>query len=135
MFKEKMLCLLMKSGEQIEKEAKRRGISLYCESDNPANPVKSNKSRERLIMEIVYKDAYDDGRNNPVDTTCPENCPGRAVPEYTAYRIINGENDYMFRIELTEEQNRLLDWLAQKELLGDCLIEEWNKNYEDCGKI
>lgn len=131
MFKEKMLCLLMKNGEQIEKEAKRRGISLYCESDNS---VKSNKSRERLIMEIVYKDAYDDGRNNPVDTTCPENCPGRAVPEYTAYRIVS-EHNYMFRIELTAEQKHLLDWLAQKDLLSDCSIEEWNKNYEDCGKI
>lgn len=132
MFNEKMLCLLTKTGEQIEKEAKRRGIPLYYESDNS---TKKNKSRERLIMEIVYKDAYDDGRNNPVDTTCPENCPGKAVPKYTAYRVIVGENNYMFRIELTEEQNRLLDWLAQKDLLSDCFIEEWNKNYEDCGKI
>ena len=134
MFNEKMLCLLGKNNEQVEKEAKRRGIPLHYESNNPANPTKTNKSRERLIMEIVYKDAYDDGRNNPVDTTCPENCPGKAIPEYISYRIID-EHNYMFRIELTEEQRRLLDWLAQKELLSDCFIEEWNRNYEDCGKI
>lgn len=131
MFKEKMLCLLTKNIEQIEKEAKRRGILLHYKSNNSAQEI---KSRERLIMEIVYKDAYDDGRNNPVDTTCPENCPGKAVPEYTVYRIID-EHNYMFRIELTEEQKRLLNWLVRKDLLSDCSIEEWNKNYEDCGKI
>ena len=131
MFKEKMLCLLTKNIEQIEKEAKRRGILLHYKSNNSAQ---ANKSRERLIMEIVYKDAYDDGRNNPVDTTCPENCPGRAVPEHTAYRILD-EHHYMYRIELTEEQKRLFDWLAQKDLLSDCYIEEWDSNYDDCGKI
>lgn len=134
MFKEKMLCLLTKNIEQIEKEAKRRGILLHYNSNNPANPVQTNKSRERLIMEIVYKDAYDDGRNNPVNITRSKNYPDKAVPEYTAYRIID-EHHYTFRIELTKEQRRLLDWLAKNDLLSDCFVEEWNKNYLDCGKI
>ena len=127
-FNEKVLCLFSKNTQQIQKEAQRRGISTYTN-------VNGNKSRERMIAEIIYKDAYDCGRGNPVDTTCPENCCGRAEPETAEYEIYDCIREDRYKAELTEDQIRLLDWLSERNLLGEVEYCVWDNPYRDIGRI
>lgn len=127
-FNEKVLCLFSKNTQQIQKEAQRRGISTYTN-------VNGNKSRERMIAEIIYKDAYDCGRGNPVDTTCPANCRGKAEPETAEYEIYDCIREDRYKVELTEDQIRLLDWLSEKNLLGEVEYCEWDNPYRDIGRI
>ena len=127
-FNEKVLCLFSKNTQQIEKEAQRRGISTYTN-------VNGCKSREHMIAEIIYKDAYDCGRGNPVDTTCPANCRGKAEPETTEYEIYDCIREDRYKVELTEDQIRLLDWLSEKNLLGEVEYCLWDEPYRNIGRI
>lgn len=127
-FNEKVLCLFSKNTQQIQKEAQRRGISTYTN-------VNGNKSRERMIAEIIYKDAYDCGRGNPVDTTCPVNCRGKAEPETIEYEIYDCIREDRYKTELTEDQIRLLDWLSEKNLLGEVEYCIWDEPYRNIGRI
>ena len=127
-FNEKVLCLFKKNTQQIEKEAQRRGISTY-------NPVNGCKSREHMIAEIIYKDAYDCGRGNPVDTTCPANCRGKVEPETTEYEIYDCIREDRYKAELTEDQIRMLDWLSEKNLLGEVEYCLWDEPYRNVGRI
>ena len=127
-FNEKVLCLFKKNTQQIEKEAQRRGISTYTS-------VNGCKSREHMIAEIIYKDAYDCGRGNPVDTTCPANCHGMAKPETSEYEIYDCIKEDRYKVELTEDQIRLLDWLSGRDLLGEVEYCEWDEPYRNIGRI
>ena len=127
-FNEKVLCLFSKNIQQIQKEAQRRGISTYTN-------VNGNKSRERMIAEIIYKDAYDRGRGNPVDTTCPENCRGMAKPETSEYELLDLCENTRYRLELTEDQVRLMHWLDNKGMLGENEFTEWGEMFVNVGEI
>lgn len=127
-FNEKVLCLFSKNTQQIQKEAQRRGISTYTN-------VNGNKSREHMIAEIIYKDAYDCGRGNPVNTTCPANCRGKAKPETVEYEIYDCIREDRYKVELTEDQIRLLDWLSEKNLLGEVEYCLWDEPYRNIGRI
>ena len=124
-FNEKVLCLFDKTNEQIRKEAKRRGISTYdCKN--------GCKSREHLITEIIYKDAYDCGREVAKSSHA---CSNHTAPTTTDFLIEDNYRDKTYKISITEEQKRLLDWLNEKGLFGDMFYSRWEQNYEDCGKI
>jgi hypothetical protein len=127
-FNEKVLCLFSKNTQQIQKEAQRRGISTYTN-------VNGNKSRERMIAEIIYKDAYDCGRGNPINTDCPVNCRGMAEPETAEYEIYDCIREDRYKAELTEDQIRLLDWLSEKNLLGEVEYCVWDEPYRNIGRI
>lgn len=127
-FNEKVLCLFSKNTQQIQKEAQRRGISTYTN-------VNGNKSRERMIAEIIYKDAYDCGRGSTVNTECPVNCRGRVEPETVEYEIYDCIREDRYKVELTEDQIRLLDWLFEKNLLGEVEYCVWDEPYRNIGRI
>ena len=107
-FNEKVLCLFSKNTQQIQKEAQRRGISTYTN-------VNGNKSRERMIAEIIYKDAYDCGRSE-AGRTCPEGCEG--LPSYQDYFFKDHEEDTTFKLSLTEKQASVFEWLLSEYILN-----------------
>lgn len=127
-FNEKVLCLFSKNTQQIQKEAQRRGISTYTN-------VSGNKSRERMIAEIIYKDAYDCGRGDPVDTTCPANCHGMAKPETAEYELLDLCENTRYRLELTDDQVRLMHWLDNKGMLCESEFTEWGEMFVNVGEI
>lgn len=127
-FNEKVLCLFSKNTQQIQKEAQRRGISTYTN-------VNGNKSRERMIAEIIYKDAYDCGRGSTVNTDCPANCRGMAKPETAEYELLNIFENTRYRIELTEDQVRLMHWLDNKGMLCEHEFTEWGEMFVNVGEI
>ena len=111
---EKVMNVFNKTNEQLDKELTRRGIPLstgFC----PRREVKVC-SRERAIAEIIYKDAYDCGRGNPIDTTCPEGCEGR--PTYKEYFFEDHEGDTAFKLSLTEKQASVFEWLLSEYILN-----------------
>lgn len=124
-FSEKVLCLFDKTKEQIFKEAARRGIPIYTSKNN-------YKSRNYLVAEIIYKDAYDCGRE-VAKSSCA--CSNHTAPTTTDYLIEDNYRDQTYKISITEEQKRLLDWLNEKGLFGDMFYSRWEQSYEDCGKI
>lgn len=129
---DKVMNVFNKNNEQLEKELARRGLpyTIYTPCYN-----KKVISRERAIAEIIYKDAYDCGRGNPVDTTCPANCRGMAEPETAEYEIYDCIREDRYKAELTEDQVRLLDWLSGKNLLGEVEYCKWDNPYHDIGRI
>lgn len=127
-FNEKVLCLFSKNTQQIEKEAQRRGISTYTK-------VNGCKSREHMIAEIIYKDAYDCGRGSTVNTDCPANCRGVAKPETAEYELLDLCENTRYRIELTEDQVRLMHWLDNKAMLCEHEFTEWGEMFVDVGEI
>ena len=127
-FNEKVLCLFSKNTQQIEKEAQRRGISTYTK-------VNGCKSREHMIAEIIYKDAYDCGRGNPINTDCPANCRGKAKPETAEYELLDLCENIRYRLELTEEQVRLMHWLDNKAMLCEHEFTEWGEMFVNVGEI
>ena len=127
-FNEKVLCLFSKNTQQIEKEAQRRGISTYTN-------VNGCKSREHMIAEIIYKDAYDCGRGNPINTDCPVNCRGMAKPETAEYELLDICENTRYRIELTEDQARLMHWLDNKGMLCEHEFTEWGDMFVNVGEI
>jgi hypothetical protein len=112
-FNEKALCLFSKNTQQIEKEAQRRGISTYTK-------VNGCKSREHMIAEIIYKDAFDCGRSE-ASQTCPNGCKGK--PEVENYFLhINEIDNPTFNVALTDEQVAFFEWLIEEEILDSGLV-------------
>lgn len=133
---EKVMNVFNKSNEQLDKELARRGIPLTVSCSRQWGLERATIiSRERAIAEIIYKDAYDCGRGNPIDTTCPVNCLGMAEPETTEYEIYDCIKEDRYKVELTEEQVRLLDWLSGRDLLGEVEYCEWDEPYRNIGRI
>ena len=131
---EKVMNVFNKNNEQLDKELARRGLPYQTHSFT-AKHGKSMISRERAIAEIIYKDAFDCGRGNPVDTTCPVNCRGKAEPETAEYEIYDCIREDRYKVELTEDQIRLLDWLSEKNFLGEVEYCVWDEPYRNIGRI
>ena len=88
-----------------------------------------------MIAEIIYKDAYDCGRGNPVDTTCPANCRGKVEPETAEYELHDLCENTRYRLELTEDQVRLMHWLDNKGMLCESEFTEWGEMFVNVGEI
>lgn len=132
-FNEKVLCLFNKDYKQLKKEAERRGM---C-----------HDGREKTIAKIIWKDAYDAGFNEGiiegknqsalgrVMPNCPVNCCGNAKPEVREYCLYDVDNAMKYRLELTEEQARTIEWLISQDFMPDVELSEWCDTFEDIGRI
>lgn len=120
---EKALCLFYKTYDQLKKEAERRGMH--------------HEGREKTIANIIWKDAYDAGRNEGIiegrnqsasalNNTKPE------VREYCLHCFDSGVN---YRFELTEEQVRVIEWMIDNEFLTNVELSDWCYTFEDVGRI
>ena len=127
-FNDKVLCLFNKDYKQLKKEAERRGM---C-----------HDGREKTIAKIIWKDAYDAGitegkniatRERGMVRSCFANCSGNVIPR--AYCLHEIENDRKYRLELTDEQVRMFEWLQEMEWLSEMELSEWDDSFEDVGRI
>ena len=128
-FNEKVLCLFHKDYKQLKKEMGRRGM-VY-------------ETREKAIAKSIWKDAYDAGiiegkdiaarERGMVVRNCSANCSGNVVPK--AYCLHEIENDRKYRLELTDEQVRMFEWLQEMEWLSEMELSEWDDSFEDIGRI
>lgn len=129
-FHEKVLCLFQKDYKQLKKEAERRGLN--------------HDGREKTIAKIIWKDAYDagftEGKNfasalsNAV-RNCPANCCGNAKPEVKEYCLYDINDALKYRLELTEEQARVIEWMIDRQFTTDVELSEWCDSFEDIGRI
>ena len=123
-FHEKVLCLFYKTYDQLKKEAERRGMR--------------HEGREKTIAKIIWKDAYDagviEGKNQSV-RPCPANCCGNVKPEVKEYCLYDIDNAMKYRLELTEEQARTIEWLINQDFMPDVELSEWDDTFEDIGRI
>ena len=123
-FNEKVLCLFNKDYKQLKKEAERRGM---C-----------HDGREKTIAKIIWKDAYDagviEGENQSV-RPCPANCCGNAKPEVHEYCFYDIDSAMKYRLELTDEQVRAIDWMIDHGFTADVELSEWCDSFEDIGRI
>ena len=123
-FNEKVMCLFQKDYKQLKKEAARRGMY--------------HDGREKTIARIIWKDAYDagviEGKNQSV-RSCPVNCCGNAKPEVKEYCLYDINNAMKYRLELTEEQARTIEWLISQDFMPDVELSEWDDTFEDIGRI
>ena len=134
-FNGKAMNLFKKTSGQLIKEAQRRGI-VY-------------KNDEQVIAEIIWKDAYDAGHNEGVIEgrnqsasalgnsipNCPANCCGNAKPEVHEYCFYDINEDFKYRLELTDEQVRVIEWMIDNKFLTDVELSEWCDTFEDVGRI
>ena len=129
-FNDKVLCLFNKDYKQLKKEMERRGM-VY-------------ESREKAIAKSIWKDAYDagftEGKNfasalgNAV-RNCPANCCGNAKPEITEYSFYDMRDGVQYRLELTEEQARVINWIIDHGYLPDIELSKWANSFKDVGRI
>ena len=127
-FNDKVLCLFNKDYKQLRKEMQRRGM-VY-------------ETREKAIAKSIWKDAYDAGvtegkdiaaRERGMVRNCSANCCGNVIPR--VYCLHDIENDRKYRLELTDEQVRMFEWLQEMEWLSEMELSEWNDSFEDVGRI
>lgn len=120
---EKALCLFYKTYDQLKKEAERRGMR--------------HEGREKTIANIIWKDAYDAGVNDGVIKGRKQSVSALVdakseVREYCFYDI---NEDFKYRLELTDEQVRVIEWMIDNEFLTDVELSEWCDTFEDIGRI
>ena len=129
-FNDKVLCLFNKDYKQLKKEAERRGM---C-----------HDGREKTIAKVIWKDAYDagftEGKNfaSALSNTvrnCPANCCGNAKPEVREYCLYDITEAIKYRLELTEEQVRMIEWMIDHSFATDIELSEWCDSFEDVGRI
>lgn len=120
--------LFNKSPEHIDKEMRRRGLSYY-----------SYECQAEKVAGIIWKDAYDAGVNdarhglaeNPISTPKPT-----TEPETRDYLFCNERTDTRYRVTLTKDQYRLMEWLCNRDLLeNEFFFEEWGNDVVEVGRI
>ena len=126
-FNDKVLCLFSKTYDQLKKEAERRGMR--------------HDGREKTIAKIIWKDAYDAGVNAGKEAaataapSCPANCCGNAKPEVEEYCLYDINEAIKYRLELTKEQVRAIEWMIDHNFTTDVELSEWCDSFEDIGRI
>ena len=117
----KYLCLFNKNEEQLKKELKRRGIFI----------PPYEYSTQRAIAEIIYKDAFDCGKDFTQNTSSPQ-----IESETTDYLLTSDWDNNRYQICLTDEQKAFWDWLEANDILPDtCCLETWDKDVIKVGRI
>ena len=115
----KYMCLFDKNEEQLRKELKRRGIHIPS----------WEYSTQRAIAEIIYKDAFDCGKNPSPNNHCP--LPPKPEVEIRDYLLMNDILGSTYQVSLTAEQKKFWDWLAEKGFFrATSHIEHWYKPIE-----
>lgn len=120
---EKALCLFYKTYDQLKKEAERRGMR--------------HEGREKTIANIIWKDAYDAGVNDGVIKGRKQSVSALvdAKSEVHEYCFYDVNEDFKYRLELTDEQVRVIEWMIDNEFLTDVELSEWCDTFDDVGRI
>lgn len=129
-FNDKVLCLFNKDYKQLKKEMQRRGM-VY-------------ETREKAIAKSIWKDAYDagftEGKNfatamGNMVRNCPANCCGNAKPEANAYCLYDAEAGANYRLELTDEQVAVIEWMINAGLTAEVELSAWSESFMDVGRL
>ena len=120
---EKALCLFYKTYDQLKEEAERRGMR--------------HEGREKTIANIIWKDAYDAGYNEGViegrnQSASALNNTKLEVREYCFHDIAE---DIKYRLELTDEQVRVIEWMIDNEFITNVELSERYNTFVDVGRI
>ena len=120
---EKALCLFYKTDDQLKKEAERRGMR--------------HEGREKTIANIIWKDAYDAGRNERIIEGRNQSASAlnNTKPEVREYCFHDVAEDIKYRFELTDEQVRVIEWMMDNEFLTNVNFYEWCDTFENVGRI
>ena len=127
-FNPRSVDLFTKSFDHINKEMRRRGLSYH-----------SYDRQEEKVARIIWKDAYDAGVNDAcrglVKNSIPTPKP-TTEPEIRDYLFCNERTGARYRVILTKDQYRLMEWLCNKELLdNEFFFEEWGSDVVEVGRI
>lgn len=128
-FNEKVLCLFNKDYKQLKKEMQRRGM-VY-------------ETREKAIAKSIWKDAYDagvaEGKNLAAQGCAirnyPANCCGNAKPEVNEYCLYDAEAAANYRLELTDEQVAVIEWMINAGFTAEVEFSTWTESFMDVGRI
>ena len=66
---------------------------------------------------------------------CPANCCGNAKSEVREYCLYDITEAIKYRLELTEEQVRMIEWMIDHSFATDIELSEWCDSFEDIGRI
>lgn len=117
-FNGKVMSLFKDTSSQLYKKCRRRGIE------------SRGKSKEEIIAEIIWKDAYDAGVNNG------KHSPTRNETAPTKLYIFHDNlNMVDYRISINRDQANAIQWVI--DTLNDPAYEltEWNNDFVDVGRI
>ena len=120
---EKALCLFYKTYDQLKKEAERRGMR--------------HEGREKTIAKIIWKDAYDAGHNEGVIEGRNQSASAlnNTKPEVREYCFHDITEDIKYRLELTDEQVRVIEWMIDNEFITNVELSELYDTFNDVGRI
>ena len=120
MFNTKAMTLFHKTNEQLRKELERRGLSHHA-----------GGSADAMIANIIWKDAYDEGRN---DEKRYSRCP--AVDEKTSEYMLVDEEGTRYKMTLTDDQIAFWNWLYNHDMLNpDIEMNPFDETYTTVGRI
>ena len=122
-FNGKVMSLFKKNQAQLIKEAQRRGLSF--------------ESTTQAIAEIIWKDAYDAGYNEGVIEGRNQSASAlnNMKPEVRKYCFHDFAEDIKYRLELTDEQVRVIEWMIDNEFITNVELSEWYDTFVDVGRI
>ena len=120
---EKALCLFYKTYDQLKEEAERRGMR--------------HEGREKTIANIIWKDAYDAGYNEGVIEGRNQSASAlnNTKPEVREYCFHDIAEDIKYRLELTDEQVRVIEWMIDNEFITNVELSERYNTFVDVGRI
>lgn len=120
---EKALCLFYKTYDQLKEEAERRGMR--------------HEGREKTIANIIWKDAYDAGHNEGIIEGRNQSASAlnNTNPEVREYCFHDIAEDIKYRLELTDEQVRVIEWMIDNEFITNVELSEWYDIFNDIGRI
>ena len=120
MFNTKAMTLFTKTNEQLRKELERRGLSHHAGGSSNA-----------MIANIIWKDAYDEGRN---DEKRYSRCP--MVEERTSEYMLVDEEGTRYKMTLTDDQIAFWNWLYNHDMLNpDIEMNPFDETYTTVGRI
>ena len=122
MFNNKAMTLFHKTNEQLRKELERRGLSHHA-----------GGSSDAMIANIIWKDAYDEGRND--ERRNARTCP-LAKEEVTSEYMLVDDEGTRFKMTLTDDQVAFWDWLYNHDMLNpDIEMNPFDETYTTVGRI
>lgn len=117
-FNGKVMSLFKDTSSQLYKECRRRGIE------------SRGKSKEEIIANIIWKNAYDAGVNDGKHLlTRSQIAPTKMYRFHDDYSGVN------YRISINKDQVNAIQWVI--DTLNDPAYEltEWNNDFVDVGRI
>lgn len=122
-FNDKVMSLFRKNQAQLIKDAQRRGLSF--------------ESITQAISEIIWKDAYDADHNEGVIEGRNQSASAlnNTKPEVREYCFHDIAEDIKYRLKLTDEQVRVIEWMIDNEFITNVELSELYDTFDDVGRI